>query len=666
MASAVYANLNYVALPDTTADEIVRFREVFPFDKIALLANAAIVEAIPDLEMRTELALAGLGIEFDYVPVAFEAEPVQAAIPEGTQAVFMYPQIQLSPPERISTDRGDQRARTLELHLSGRGLCRGRDSWHPWRAADFFPRVARRIAINTQRILLGEDAGSIPVEISLKEELTINMKTARALGVSPTYEALLEARVLHPEAEGVVQAHTLTEVVKDAVRVNLDLLARERRVIAGEQDVERAGSVFFPQIDLGALGLVIDEDRAVCQLWLTGRAIGHRSARVSPSCSSRTTPWPTSRSRPACRKGGCRITKLCGSTLRSRPGSPISICCGPRASAGSAAKQRGSDPFEQGVGRGSTEDRGGQSGGSLPVAEPAGSRPQGPGGGRRQRPGRRDRGEQYSRPAPRTSASAPRRSIWKSRGELPATRGLPDSSRHRRASRPFQDFMVFEGVADAPELKILRSQIEVQERLLLNSKRAYWAPLIAAEATVDEILSKSGAGAEAPELPGGALFPTPDDTLWSVGLNATLPLFTGGARKADRLQAELELARFQLAFDSTAFRVEQRIRSAMELARASRTGIGLSQQAADAAGKNLDLVTEAYARGAVSIIDLLDAQNAALNAAEQAANAVYDFLIDLLEVERAANRIELLGTPETAAAFFNRLEKYFLDRGITP
>ena len=160
--------------------------------------------------------------------------------------------------------------------------------------------------------------------------------------------------------------------------------------------------------------------------------------------------------------------------------------------------------------------------------------------------------------------------------------------------------------------------------------------------------------------------PIPDDTLWRVGLNATLPLFTGGARKADRIQAEEELSRFQLNYDSVANRVEQRIRSAMELARASRTGIGLSGEAAKAAGKNLDLVTDAYARGAVSIIDLLDAQNAALNAEELAANSVYDYLTDLLEVERAANRIELLGTPETAAAFFERLEKYFRERGISP
>lgn len=104
----------------------------------------------------------------------------------------------------------------------------------------------------------------------------------------------------------------------------------------------------------------------------------------------------------------------------------------------------------------------------------------------------------------------------------------------------------------------------------------------------------------------------------------------------------------------------------MEVARASLTGIGLARQAADAAAKNLELVTDAYARGAVSIIDLLDAQNAGLNAEELATNATYDYLVDLLEVERAISSIELLGTPETSAAFFVRLEKYFRERGLSP
>ena len=104
----------------------------------------------------------------------------------------------------------------------------------------------------------------------------------------------------------------------------------------------------------------------------------------------------------------------------------------------------------------------------------------------------------------------------------------------------------------------------------------------------------------------------------------------------------------------------------IRFARASRTGIGLARKAADSARKNLQLVTDAYARGAVPIIDLLDAQNAALNAEELATNAAYDYLVDLLEVERAIGSIELLGTPETSAAFFVRLEEFFRERGLSP
>jgi outer membrane protein TolC/ABC-type uncharacterized transport system substrate-binding protein len=656
-------NLSYVALPDTTADEIVRFREIFPFDKIALLANAAIVEAIPDLETRTELALGGLGIEFYYVPVGFEAEPVLAAIPEGTQAIFMYPQIQLSLQEHLRLIQGINERGLLSFTSLGEGFVEA-GLLASLAAADFFPRIARRIAINTQRILLGEDAGSIPVEISLKEELTINMRTARALGVSPTYEALLEARVLHPEAADVVQSHTLSEVVNDAVRVNLDLLARERRVLAGEQDVKRAGSVFFPQIDLGALGLVIDEDRAVAsfgsqaeqsitgsagltQLLFSDDALANKSIQTRLQ-EGRTSDYEALRLDIALEAGVTYLNLLRAKSLSDVQRNNVALTRSNKELADVRRRIGAANPAE--VFRWQSQlaaDRKAlvEADASVRVAEIAVNRIL-----------NRPLTERFS------TEEVDQEQPWRVTGD-PRIAGFIETPARFET---FQDFMVFEGVAAAPELKILRSQIEIQERLLLNSRRAYWAPLIAAEATVDEILSKSGAGAEVPILPGGALFPTPDDSLWSVGLNATLPLFTGGARKAGRLQAELELARFQFAFDSTAFRVEQRIRSGMELARASRSGIGLSQQAADAASKNLDLVTEAYARGAVSIIDLLDAQNAALNAAEQAANSVYDFLIDLLEVERAANRIELLGTPETAAAFFKRLEKYFLDRGITP
>ena len=109
--------------------------------------------------------------------------------------------------------------------------------------------------------------------------------------------------------------------------------------------------------------------------------------------------------------------------------------------------------------------------------------------------------------------------------------------------------------------------------------------------------------------------------------------------------------------------IEQRIRSALFDAASTYTSIELSAEAADAAGKNLDLVTDAYSRGAVSIIDLLDAQNAALVADAFAANAVYDFLIDLMEVQRSSNTFDFFRSEEGREDWFERLRRFFAAAG---
>lgn len=88
--------------------------------------------------------------------------------------------------------------------------------------------------------------------------------------------------------------------------------------------------------------------------------------------------------------------------------------------------------------------------------------------------------------------------------------------------------------------------------------------------------------------------------------------------------------------DAVRQRIEQRIRSTMHLAGATFANIRLSQDAADAAKKNLDVVRDAYGRGGISYLNLLDAQNASLQAQRVAASATYDFLVDAVGVQRAA------------------------------
>ena len=148
-----------------------------------------------------------------------------------------------------------------------------------------------------------------------------------------------------------------------------------------------------------------------------------------------------------------------------------------------------------------------------------------------------------------------------------------------------------------------------------------------------------------------------------MGVSATLPLFNGGALRAERARSEVQLDELRVTRRAAAERIELRLRSVLFRAGASYAGIELAADAADAARRNLALVADAYEQGAVSILDLIDAQNAALVAEQSAATARYDYLIDLMDVHRASGRFGLFMEPAELADFSERLRAFFRDAG---
>ena len=110
--------------------------------------------------------------------------------------------------------------------------------------------------------------------------------------------------------------------------------------------------------------------------------------------------------------------------------------------------------------------------------------------------------------------------------------------------------------------------------------------------------------------------------------------------------------------DDTRLHVDQSIRANLHLAWASYLSIGLNRSAAKAARQNFRLVSELYREGAAGIIDMLDAQNSAVTTELNAANASYQFLIDLMNLQRSigvfeffldsSDRRKILGTAKDA------------------
>ena len=171
-----------------------------------------------------------------------------------------------------------------------------------------------------------------------------------------------------------------------------------------------------------------------------------------------------------------------------------------------------------------------------------------------------------------------------------------------------------------------------------------------------ELLAEDGAGQR-------DLSPQ-DNTDWSVGLFATFPLIEGGSKFAIIKRAREELSRLTLERQATAEQIDRRIRSALHGASASYPNIGLSRDAAEASGKNLELVTDQYVRGLVSIVDLIDAQDSALISEQNAQNAVYDFLVDWMNVGRASGQFDFLMNSVEKQEWFRNLEIFFEKSGL--
>ena len=218
------------------------------------------------------------------------------------------------------------------------------------------------------------------------------------------------------------------------------------------------------------------------------------------------------------------------------------------------------------------------------------------------------------------------------------------------------DFLIQEGLANSPELRALKNAMQAQERARTSATNSFWAPTLAFQADYTSILKRSGAGSERISFIPNTN--PPDDKFWNLALNITFPLFTGAERFAQRRQATEELARLQLEYDSLAEKLEQLIRSRIFVTGASFAAIEQTKLASEAAEKSLKVVQDSYAQGAATILDLLDAQNTALVSSELASNAIYDFIKELITTERALGKLYLQMSDEEKEDLRNRLEVY--------
>ena len=653
-------NFHYLTSLKGFDRNVAALNEVFPFTRLSVLADRLLLETIPSLESRIPQIAEQSGIQLTIVPVDTSAKTALSALPPDTEAVYVSVLPRLPSPEFDRLVAGlIQRRLPSFSSLGQREVEQGL-------AVALSPdvdvrRLARTVAVNVQRILSGTDPGQIDVSFVRGEHLTINMATVRAIDKWPTFQVLTEADLLNEEAPAGPRL-SLFDAVHQAMEGNLDLAAANRKVEAGLGVVGQARSDLLPQVLVGTAGVMTGRGP---DTFGTGRDPGQSALVLGGFRQTLYSDDAWKRYRVEEKKQVSReedrnqlrldtgqdaaiayLSVLRAKTVRriykdnlklTRSNLELATA---RESAGYALRDE--------VFRWESEIANGQKDVVSADAQT--------------RKAQVALNRVLNRPLDEAFSTVEQ--TLDDPAVLGDTRQLFAYIENPRGFQVFRDFEVEEGVKAAPELRGMDALIAASERTILNAERAYYLPDLVMFGTAGQQYASQSGGIGGLALPGGIAGVTTGVNSYVGSIALTFPLFQGGYKKATALKAREELRQQQTERDATRQRVEERVRSTLYQTGASYPSIRLSQKAAEAARKTLDLVEDQYLRGTVDIIKLLNSQTASLTANEAAANAVYDFLIDLARVQRATGQMSFFQSAEERAAWFERLKTFFANAGV--
>jgi len=656
-------NLNYLAFTSNLNNQIPAFKKLYEFKKAAMLINQNYYgsqEFIRDtIESRIERNIEGVEVEF--VPVGFNYETILETVSPDVEAVIIQPVRFLSYQQiddLISRfkDRGIPTFSIFdERYVSGEALA----GFVP---KNFFQRHSRRIALNIQAILLGENAADLPVSIPIDDEFIINMKTADELKIYPSWALMNNSKLINYVHEDVERELTLKGVVGNALVFNLDLLAEKKRIESGEQDVNIARSILFPQLNASATETLIDKDRAengfgqISEKMITGDLTLDQLVYDVDAWAN----YDINTMNQELREYELRQAEL--DLIRDASISYFNVFLA------RTVEQINKDNlifsksnmelarYRVNVGRANlTELYRWQSeiANNLKAVIEANA----------------DKNlaeiniNQLLDLPSEESFSMGEDSLEQLISIVTGEK-IIKYYKNKWDFKIFRDFMVQEAFENSPELKIIYKAIEIQERISTAASTQFYIPTFGLQGQVGNVFYRGGAGSDPQPItiPGvgdyqlGAI---PKDFSWNVGLSLKLPLFEGAGRIAEVEQSAIEIKKLEYEQSSLKNKIEQLVRSALHQSGASYAGMLQAEISSQASSKNLSIVREMYSEGLASITDLLDAQNAVLIAELLSTSAQFNFLIDLMNVQRGIGEFIFTYDVDEREAFIIRLEEYF-------
>ncbi len=620
-------NLNYLSTYADFSTDLDVLSRMVDYKKVVLLVDQELSRSIPVLRKRAFTAATEKNIQLSEIAHDGVNHLLLERLPEDTEALFV------AGLSRMPAHAFEQLVNDINLRrIPSYSFAGVADVERGLLMTNSEPkdivRQAKLNALNMQAVMLGARAEDQPIESQIKDRLTINMATARRIGISPSFDILADATLLNPNVKPTGNELGLADIALLAVKENQELLANRYGVSAGRADVIEARAELLPFLNM-SLGNTTRKESPAVKSGVFAEATNDLTLSLnqviySDSLSANLIIQT-------------KVQRTRESSLREFKLDLIQAATTAYYRALNAQSQLKVQESNLNISRKNLELAKDRVRLGTSIASDI----------------YRWEAEVAHASIAVASATAQLRQAWESLTRIlnqpPGTRlPLREASfnepfvmtreefdeliRSQADYSLFSDFYVQRAVRQSPELENLDAQIDAKRRQLQANRRARWLPNFTLGAKLSDNLSQQNGG------------PATGEGLsdWSINMQATLPLFTGGQTKAAISRSELELQQLLANRIATKSAVEETVRVQLHAAQAKYITIDLAKRAAEASKKNFELISEAYARGKVNVLQLLDAQESSLNAEAAASDSLFDFLITIMALQRAVGGYDFL------------------------
>ncbi len=666
-------NLSYLVFPMTFERDIKLLLSIAPYQHIAYIESKRYYDVLPPPQLSMEDLGKKMGVTLTQILVDSSASDVLRALPSDAEAVYLEPTMHLPAREFADLVQGLIQRRLPSFSLMGesevrQGIMAGANP-------DVMPRLVRKIALHVQRILGGQDPATLSVEFPPGKRLFYNFRTAYRIGLTPNWDVLLESEIVQMDTTSAFAIPiTLASALRRILDENLDVRAATHAVRASAQNVTIARSSLLPRVDVLVNGYQIDRDRAAAGYQPDRSAVAEIAASQVILSEPAIANLTIQSSLQDAKEQDLELTRL------------NAVVSGGSAYLNFLRMRR---VF------GILMDNLKVTRSNLELAET------------RQNTGVAGPEEKLRWEVEianvKKAVMAVHSQMNQARYLLNQALNMPVSQEIEPADVSLDDpvyaiangkirrylgnpmafdvlseFMVNEGISRSRELQQLDALIDAQERSLTSSRLSYVLPSVSLYGRVGQNFYKSSQPVpfslnSVPVPPSGldpnvplylgqllsGISPTlPNRQDWTVGVQMSLNIFNGFGSRGATTMAEETLEQLRMQRSAATQKVELRIRAAMQGAKASYFAIEQSRAEQEAARRALGIVTDEYTRGVVSMLSVLDAQNSSLRANQVATNALYDFFIQYLEVQRSLGQFDLLMEPAEQEAYVRRVIEF--------